>query len=119
VAHYEGPHDGWAQRDWSQVDRYGLRYLPAHLHEAKEVDMLRRLLLDFDWLQAKVKASDVIALLDDFRRLGDDPSVAAVHQALQQAAHILSHRDVDWSGADQLTSQILARLQHQTDPAIR
>jgi hypothetical protein len=37
VAHYAGTNGGWAQKNWSQVAPYGLRYLVAHLFELRNV----------------------------------------------------------------------------------
>jgi WD40 repeat protein len=53
---------GWAKLK----SRYALTYYPQHLVEAGHQEDLRRLLLDFNWLQAKVDATDVTALISDY-----------------------------------------------------
>ncbi|MFC1878749.1 hypothetical protein ACFLZW_02435 [Chloroflexota bacterium] len=42
--------------NWQGCDPYGLSHLPVHLSGAGETERLRALLLDFDWLQAKISA---------------------------------------------------------------
>ncbi|HUX76475.1 MAG TPA: hypothetical protein VMY40_07555 [Anaerolineae bacterium] len=90
--------------DWSGCDTYGLRYLPAHLAGAAQAEPLRALLLDFDWLQAKLAAVDVSALLADYDLLPDDPPLCLVRDALRLSAHVLA-RD-----RTQLAGQLLGRL---------
>jgi hypothetical protein len=54
--------------DWSDCELYGLRYLPVHLIEADKQDELRKLLNDFDWLQAKFKTVGIRTSIDDYQK---------------------------------------------------
>jgi hypothetical protein len=47
-------------------DDYAWRWVAYHLVEAGRKEDLRRLLFDFDWLQAKLYATDVTALIVDY-----------------------------------------------------
>ncbi len=47
-------------------DAYAWRWYAYHLKEAGRKDELRKLLLDFNWLQAKLDATDVAALIADY-----------------------------------------------------
>jgi hypothetical protein len=55
---------GWAEyrRGIQNVSPHGFRHLVAHLHEAGRNDQARAVLLDFDWLQAKLEASRRVVL---------------------------------------------------------
>jgi hypothetical protein len=99
--------------DWSGCDLYGLRYLPVHLAGAGQAEPLRALLLDFDWLQAKLAAVDVSALLADYDLLPDDPPVRLVRDALRLSAHVLA-RD-----RTQLAGQLLGRLSAFDDASVQ
>ncbi|HYN38981.1 MAG TPA: NB-ARC domain-containing protein, partial [Rhodospirillales bacterium] len=55
--------DGWAS---GPDDGYFFRHLPYHLAAAGREDELRDLLLDYRWIKAKLKATDVPALLADY-----------------------------------------------------
>ena len=54
---------GWSS---GPDDGYFFQHLPYHLSEAGLGDELRGLLLDLDWLEAKLRATDVVQLLADF-----------------------------------------------------
>ena len=88
----EGPNDG-----------YFFQHLARHLKEAGQIDELRNLLLDFDWIKAKLAATDVPSLLVDYDLL-TDPDAGLVRDALRLSSHVIS---VDKA---QLASQILSRL---------
>ncbi|WP_228369600.1 NB-ARC domain-containing protein [Methanothrix harundinacea] len=88
----EGPKDG-----------YFFQHLARHLKEAGQEDELRALLFDFNWIKAKLAATDVPSLLVDYDLL-TDPDAVLVRDALRLSAHVIS---VDKA---QLASQILGRL---------
>lgn len=100
------------------ADPYALRWLCYHMAKAGQAEALCALLLDYCWLKHKLRTSGVNALLDDFHHIDADSIGAALHQALRQAAHILGHAGAGWDGADQLASQLLARLLHRREPEI-
>ena len=69
---------GWRQY-WhgvAQMERYSVTHLPAHLAACGRKGELCALLLDFDWLQAKLDSTDVAFLLADFAAITchDSPS---------------------------------------------
>ncbi len=55
--------DGWHTLE---ADGYIHEHLPYHLMQAGREDELRDLLVNFDWLQAKLQATDVVSLLADY-----------------------------------------------------
>jgi len=83
---------------------YSWRYIGYHLVQAGRRDTLRELLLDFDWLQSKLAATDVNALLGDCEYLRDDEAVSQVQAAIRLSAHILSQDKT------QLAGQLLGRI---------
>lgn len=99
----DGPRDG-----------YFFEHLVHHLSEAGRRRELRELLLDFEWLQAKLEASGVGGLLEDFETyLGREPpaegeDVAMVAEVLRLTAHVVG-RD-----PNQLASQLIGRLDAET-----
>ena len=91
---------------WHSVpdDGYLYRHLVYHLAEAGRKEELRRLLLDFDWLLAKLEATDIAGLIDDYRSASDDADLRLVRDALILSAHVLRR------SPGQLTGQLVGRL---------
>jgi WD40 repeat protein/S1-C subfamily serine protease len=85
-------------------DGYYFQHLPNHLTEVGQANELRELLLDFDWLQAKLEAVDVAALLADYELLPGDAELQLVQGAIGLSAHVIT-RD-----KTQLAGQMLGRL---------
>ena len=98
------------RRPWHEVkdDGYIYRFLGHHLHEALQHDTLRSLLLDFDWIQAALRATDMPTVQDDYALLHEDKTLRLVQEALWLSARALT-RD-----PDQLSIQLIARL-HRFD----
>lgn len=105
-------------RPWDTIadDGYLYRHLAYHLLGAVRAPELRRLLLTFDWLQAKLEATDVGALLADFELLMSDAEARGgeeaeirplrlVHEAIRQSAHVLGR--YRWQLPGQLTGRLL------------
>ncbi len=96
------------QTHWFDCDHYGLRHLPFHLSWASQDDILRQLLLQFDWLQAKLNATDITTLLTDFdlplsfQERG--PGGEVLRDALRLSAHVLAQ------DKSQLAGQLWGRL---------
>ena len=81
--------DGWG--DPQQLpDAYAWRHYAHHLAVAGRLEELKPLLLDFNWLRAKLNRSDAIALRDDAARFPDDRDFRLLARALEQSAHILA-----------------------------
>ena len=83
---------------------YGLLHLPTHLKRSGEEQLLKDLLLDYSWLQAKLAATGVHTLLTDYDLLADDTQVLLVRDSIGLAAQILS------TDQAQLPSQLWGRL---------
>ncbi len=110
----------WANLDPNSLDdAYLWNYLTYHLIEADRTDLLRNILLDFDYLWAKLNATDVNALMTDYSRamrapeLADDAELQAVQGALGLSLPVLS-RD-----GNQLAGQLLGRLSPQDHPGLQ
>lgn len=93
--------EGWAS---GPDDGYFFQFLPYHLAHAEESDILRQLLLDYRWLDAKGRATDVSSVIADYALLPDDETLRLVHRALCLSASALQH---DWR---QVPGQLLGRL---------
>lgn len=93
--------------DWNTIDPYYLRYLPYHLAGAGWQADLKRLLLDFNFLQAKLEEGNINDLINDFNNLATqkrrDPT-RLVQDGLKLSAHVLSF------DAHQLAGQLVGRL---------
>jgi WD40 repeat protein len=80
--------------------------------EEHDLERLRALLLDFDWLQAKLAGTDVTALIADTDLLPADGDARRVG-ALHLSARVLAGDKV------QLWSQMYGRLMGEESPAIQ
>ena len=85
-------------------DGYFFQQVSYHLREAKRESELQDLLVGFDWLRAKLAATDVQQLLNDFERFAAGQDARLVHEALGLSAHVLDN------DSNQLTQQLVARL---------
>ncbi|MEZ4513136.1 MAG: NB-ARC domain-containing protein [Chloroflexota bacterium] len=92
---------------------YLRRYMIYHLHGARQMEMLRQMLMSFGWMRGKLQSSDMAELLADYDYLPTDPDVQTVKLALQMAAQILT-RD-----KGQLLGQLHGRLLDQPSAAIQ
>jgi WD40 repeat protein len=95
--------DRWAEIDPSETYLYA--YLPYHLFHAGRKTELKFLLLDFDWLWAKLAITDVTGLLVDCGWLPDDRPIQLLQGAIRLAAHVLA------LDKNQFAGQLLGRLQ--------
>jgi WD40 repeat protein len=117
-------------------DDYAWHWYAYHLVGAGRLDRLRQLLLDFNWIQAKLEATDATALISDydaanvaagFSRARRDLQISSggvaggaaggevrlVQDALRLSAHVLA-RD-----KTQLASQLIGRLLSSPSSGIR
>jgi WD40 repeat protein len=101
---------GWAS---GPEDGYFFGRLTWHMKAAGRPGEVRELLLTYDWLRAKLQATDVNALLGDFGHGPEDRSVRLVEGAVRLSAHII--------GPDrgQLAPQLLGRLLDQDSDEMR
>ncbi|MCK5718776.1 MAG: hypothetical protein KAH84_02370 [Thiomargarita sp.] len=84
-------------------DGYFFENLCLHLHNADRSHELRALLLNFDWIQNKLKATNIYALLNDYEWL-EGEEVEAVKNALHFSALPLT------INTDVLAEQLLNNL---------
>ena len=101
---------GWAG---GPDDGYFYPRLAHHLHQADRAQELQALLLDLDWMRAKLATGTMAGLLADYDTLPDDPALRLVAGALRLSAHVLA------SDPGQLPSQVTGRLTGQADPRLR
>jgi WD40 repeat protein len=94
-------------------DSYAWRWVAHHLTKANRLESLRGLLVDFEWLRAKLEATDADAVIGDFEIFADAEDLRVIQGALQLAAHVLSQ------APEQLSSQLLGRLGSFSSPAIQ
>jgi WD40 repeat protein len=100
---------GWAN---GPNDGYFFQRLPQHLVAAARLDELKALLGDYDWLAAKVRATNVTATLADYDLIADDRELALIQQAIRLSIPALS---LDGS---QLPGQLLGRLRGMSGAVI-
>jgi hypothetical protein len=92
------------QDKWQKCDTYGLRHLTEHLRQAGLFDELHQLLRSFGWLQAKLEATDVNAVIGDYECPPSEAGLRTLQTALRLSAHALTH-DVR-----KLPGQLIGRL---------
>jgi len=113
----------WARReltaDRAHESEYLARHIGAYLSPQERKVHFAKLLLDFRWLDARLRTAGVNALLTDWADTHETPALKALERALRQSAHVLGHDGSDWSGTDFLASQILGRLQGQAEPEVQ
>jgi WD40 repeat protein len=90
-------------------DGYFFQALPSHLVEAGREHECQQLLMDFNWLQAKLEAVGIAEVLADYRRVLETSGNRLLEEAMRRSAMIL----VEDRG--QLASQILGRLAPSAD----
>jgi APAF-1 helical domain len=94
-------------------DSHTWRRVSYHMVQTGRKDDLRRLLLDFNYLQAKLAATDANALIADYDYLPEDKALQLVQSAIRLSAHVLA-RD-----ARQLAGQLTGRSLSNTSPSIQ
>jgi hypothetical protein len=110
--------DGYRSRcpngSWSEGpnDGYFFENIAYHMAQTRRSEELRRLLLDYDWLRAKIAVGGVIGLLADFANQTLPAEVEAVNEALALSAADLAARP------DRLASQLAGRLSGFSSPGI-
>ncbi len=101
---------GWAS---GPDDGYFHQHLPQHLAAADRVDELKELLCDYDWLAAKLRATNINAILADYDIVAQNRDLMLVQQALRLSMPALL-RD-----RSQLPGQLLGRLRGADSPAVK
>jgi WD40 repeat protein len=93
-------------------DGYYFQRLAWHFKNAGQCDQLRSLLLDFDWLQARLSTTSVVELLEDFPHVTLDEELRLLQGAIRLSAHALA------TNPAQLAGQIIGRLNGCGSPGI-
>jgi WD40 repeat protein len=104
--------------DWRNLPplprEYAWRWLPWHLVQAGRAPDLERILWDPQWMQAKLRATDVNALIADYEHLTRSAQLELLQGALRLSNHVLA------SNPAQFASQVVGRLlPHDGSPPIR
>jgi WD40 repeat protein len=101
--------------EWRDLpDKYAWRWLPWHLTQAGRKPEVTTILWDPRWMRAKLKTTDVNALIADYDLLRPAPEAELLQGALRLSAHLLAIYE------GQFASQITGRLlQYQDAPEIR
>jgi len=107
--------EAYKVENWADLpeEEYMWRHLAHHLVGAGREAELRKLLLDFNWQQSKLKATDVHLLLNDYDLFPEDYPVEMVKGAVRLSANVLSMDKVLLAG------QLLGRLQSFSDVEIK
>lgn len=103
--------DNWGDPHCLQ-HAYAWRWFGWHCTQAGEVSRLMSLLLEIEWLRAKLEATEINALIGDFDLVRGDREAELVQGALRLSAHALKREP------RQLVSQLNGRL-HWIQPQVR
>jgi WD40 repeat protein len=101
---------GWAS---GPDDAYFFQHLLQHLIGVDRLDEVKALLCDYDWLTAKLGATNVTAVLADYDLISNDADLTLVQQALRLSIPALL-RD-----RSHLSGLLLGRLRGADRPAVR
>jgi len=101
---------GWAS---GPDDGYFFQHLPQHLAAADQLNEVKALLCNYDWLDAKLRATNITALLADYDLVKKEPDLPLVQQALRLSISALL-RD-----RSHLPAQLLGRLRGADSPAAK
>lgn len=91
---------------------YVWRHLGFHMRGAGLEQEWRNLLVEPPWLEGKLRAIGLHAVIADFEAARTNPDLAIVHDALRLAAPILA------TDPTQLCAQLFGRLLARTEPAL-
>ena len=100
---------GWRhyQMGVMQMSHYSVAHLPVHLEHCGRQDDLRKLLLDPDWMQAKLREAGVVTLTADYNLEPKDKAVGLVQGALRLSSNIIASDPLQF--ASQMTGRLLSR----------
>ncbi|MGH8608362.1 MAG: NB-ARC domain-containing protein [Gammaproteobacteria bacterium] len=95
--------DAWDNRH-RLPHAYAWHWIGYHLHGAGRQAELEALLLDLDWLRAKLDATEIDALVREFGYASESSPLRNLRDALRLSSHVLA------KSKSQLPGQLLARL---------
>ncbi|MEW8250061.1 MAG: NB-ARC domain-containing protein [Candidatus Thiodiazotropha sp.] len=96
--------DQWWQAPRLLPNHYAWKWIGWHLQQADDNQKLLELLLDFDWLKARLENVEIQTILKDFERLKNSDETRMVRDALQLASYALSN------DPGQIYIQLMGRL---------
>src|SRR5262249_53891715 len=99
------------------LDTYPWRWIAYHLEQASRKDDLRQLLLNFNYIEAKLTATDINALIADYEYLAEEKELHLVQAALQLSAHVLADDPRQLAG--QLTGRLLGNVAHNIQALLK
>jgi len=94
--------DGWHS---GPDDGYFFSHLAYHLLHSGRKEALKRLLLDYRWLEARLEKTDITYLISDYDLLAEDEELGLLQHGLRLSSHVL-FRD-----SKELSGQLLGRMQ--------
>ena len=100
---------------WHELvnDGYCFEGLAYHLVGAGCEEKLRSLLLDFRWLQARLRETTINGLLSDYELLPEDQTLVLVRNSLRLSAHVFAIEK------GQLAGRLLGHLLGREQPEIQ
>jgi len=110
---------GWA---WGPHDGYFFEYLPYHLAQAGQQEVLKQLLTDFAFLRAKVKHVNPYALLADYSWLTvQDSAVEQWQRFIDSQSHLLAQTPELFfqQALNQPTESVMAQAAEQCQDEVR
>jgi len=99
---HTGPNDG-----------YFLQHLAYHLLNSGKKEELKKLDLDYRWLEARLEKTDITSLISDFDFLPEDEELSLCQDCLRLSSHVL------FENPFHLADQIMGRMQHISSSGIR
>jgi len=107
----------WIQQQLPENRLHLLRHQPSYFAKGREVQRLVAWLTDFGFLQQKLEAVGVVALINDFDLAlglgGEQEALRLIQGALRLSAHVL-----DKDNSKQLVSQLWGRLLSFSQPEV-
>src|SRR5271166_4554377 len=104
---------GYCSRWREHKSKYALAHYPMHLVEVGRTSELKQLLFNLEWLQAKLVATNINALIADYDYLPNESDLQLIQSAIRLSAHVLARH------AQQLPAQLTGRLLGNRAPSIQ
>jgi hypothetical protein len=102
--------DGWHT---GPDDSYFFQHLAYHLLHSGRKEELKRLLLDYRWLQVRLEKTDITALISDYDLMPEDNELGLLQHGLRLSSNVLFRDN------GQLPGQLLGRMQSIDLPGIK
>ncbi|MGB3192251.1 MAG: hypothetical protein WBB43_22830, partial [Limnoraphis sp.] len=112
-----GKISNWLARKTEEDREFVLTELIYHLVENSQFGKVHRFLTDFEFMQAKIEAVGIQALIEDYQRvehLKTDETLRLLQRTFELSAHVLNQ------DKNQLASQLWGRLlSYENNPQIQ